>query len=119
MKRKLIDTLTACGFVEGQTLFLHGTMNPEEAYPETFVTFFADSTENNGFFDNKTKAVDWTFSVILYSENPATVNTRPDEIRAALKVAGFIPQGKGNDIMSDEPTHTGWTMDFVITEYLN
>lgn len=118
MKNKLINALVGCGFVEGKTLFLQGTLKPEEAYPETFITFWANSTDSNAHYDNKEISVDWSFSVILYSANPATVNTKPNEIRAALKAAGFIPQGKGQDTPSDEQTHTGWAMDFVITEYL-
>lgn len=115
MKQKLIDTLTAFGY----PVFLQGTLNPVEAYPNTFITFFVDSTETVKQYDNITISVDWYFSVIIYSDNPEIVNTKPNEIRAALKAAGFTPQGKGNDILSDEPTHTGWAMDFVITEYLN
>lgn len=114
MKQKLIETLSAFGF----PVYLQGTLNPNDAYPQTFITFFVDSTNDNGHFENKTNSVDWSFSVILYSDDAEIVNTKPNEIRAALKAAGFIPQGKGNDIMSDEPTHTGWAMDFVITEYL-
>ncbi len=108
MKQKLINALVGCGFVEGETLFLHGTMNPAEAYPETFVTFWTDDVPDGLHFDNVTSSYNWAFSVILYSANPATVNTKPNEIRAALKAAGFIPQGKGHDIPSEEPTHTGW-----------
>ena len=118
MKRYLIDTLVNMGFVEGKTLFLQGAHNPAEPYPDTFVTFWTDSTDDNAHFENDAAAYDWTFSVNLYSNDPDVVNNKPEEIRAALKAAGFIPQGKGFDIPSDEPTHTGWTMDFVITEYL-
>ena len=118
MKNKLINALVGCGFVEGKTLFLHGTMNPAEPYPETFVTFWTDSTEDGAHYDNNTISVNWSFSVILYSANPVTVNTQPNEIRAALRAAGFIPQGHGQDAPSDENTHTGWAMDFTITQYL-
>jgi hypothetical protein len=114
MKQKLINTLQTFGY----PVFLQGTMNPEAKYPNTFITFFTDGTNDNGHYDNNTNAVNWSFSVILYSNDPETVNTKPNEIRAALKAAGFIPQGKGNDIYSDEPTHTGWAMDFIITENL-
>ena len=117
MKQKLINALKSCGFVEGATMFLQGTISPDERSPETFVTFWVDSTENNGHFDNAVVAIDWAFSVMLYSNDPATVNTKPNEIRTALTAAGFIPQGKGHDIYSDEPTHTGWAMDFIFTEY--
>ena len=113
MKNKLINTLSQFGF----PVFLQGTLNPAEAYPKTFITFWTNSTDDNAHFDNNTVSVDWSFSVILYSDDPEIVNTKPDEIRAALKAAGFIQQGKGFDVPSDEPTHTGWAMDFVITEY--
>lgn len=114
MKQKLINALSAFGY----PVFLQGTLNPAEAYPKTFITFFTDSTNDNGHFENETNAVNWYFSVILYSDDPKTVNTKPKEIIAALKQEGFTPQGIGNDILSDEPTHTGWAMDFVTTEYL-
>ena len=118
MKRKLINAITTCGFVEGATLFLHGTMNPAEAYPDEFVTIWTDDVPAGVHFDNATGSYDWTFSVIYYANDAGLVNTKPDEIRAALKAAGFIPQGKGHDVPSDEPAYTGWAMDFIITEYL-
>ena len=117
MKQKLIDALAACGFVEGATLFLQGTLNPEEAYPESFVTFWTDDVPDGVHFDNKTGSYDWEFSVIFYGTDPAFVNTKPNEIRNTLKAAGFIPQGKGQDAPSDKQTHTGWAMDFIKTEY--
>ena len=115
MKQKLITALNAFGY----PVILQGTLNPDEAYPKTFITFWTNSTDDNAHFENLTTAVDWSFSVILYSDDPAIVNEKPAEIRSALKAAGFIPQGKGNDVPSDEPTHTGWAMDFIYTEYLS
>ena len=118
MKLKLIAALENCGFEEGKTIFLHGTMNPEEGYPDEFVTFWTDDVPDGVHFDNVTRSYDWGFSVIYYSCDAARVNTKPNEIRTKLQAAGFIPQGKGQDAPSDESTHTGWAMDFVITEYL-
>lgn len=116
MKQRLIDSLTRCGFVDGKTLFLQGTMNPEESYPDEFVTFSIPATDDIAHFDNDVASVAWNVTVIYYSNNPRLVNTRPNEIREVLKSDGFIPQGKGNDIPSDEPTHTGWAMGFIATE---
>ena len=112
MKQKLISTLQAFGF----PVHLQGTMNAEESYPDTFITFWCSSTEDNLHFDNDVIAVDWSFSVMLYSNSPAIVNTMPKEIISALKDAGFIVLGKGQDIASDESTHTGWAIDCIITE---
>ena len=115
MKEKLISALGKFGY----PVKLQGTLNPDESYPETFITFWCNSTEDKLHLDNDVHSVDWFFSVIFYSNNPTLVNTKPREIIAELKSAGFIPQGKGNDIPSDEPTHTGWAMEFIYTEENN
>ena len=117
MKKELIKALEACGYVECETCFLQGTLNPKESYPKEFVTFWTNYTDDGAHFDNETTSYDWAFSVILYSDDPEIVNTKPDEIRAVLKAAGFIPQGKGQDVPSDNPAFTGWAMDFIKTEY--
>ena len=118
MKQIVIDALARLGFVEGKTNFLQGTHNPAEAYPDTFTTFWVNSTDDGAHFDNETLTYDWSITVILYSNDPAIVNTKPDEIRAEFKAAGFIPQGKGNDVPSDNAAFTGWAMDFIYTEHL-
>lgn len=115
MKQSLISVLeTFCP----NNVFLQGTLNGDAEYPETFVTFWTNYTEDNAHYDDDVCSIDWEFSVILYSCDPAVVGTMPAQIRAALKDAGFIPQGRGNDIPSDRPSHTGWAMDFIKTEYL-
>lgn len=118
MKHKLINTLTGCGFVEGVTLFLQGTLAADEAYPATFVTIWTDYTADNSHFDNETSAVDWHFTVIVYSSDASVLEEKSNEVRTALRAAGFIPQGKGQDIPSDEETHTGWAMEFLCVENL-
>lgn len=99
-------------------VYLQGTLNPEEPYPDSFITYWVNTTEDDEHFDNDVVAVDWNFSVMFYSNNPALINTKTDEIRTALKAAGFIPQGKGNDLISDKPTHDGWALEFVYKEIL-
>lgn len=113
MKTKLIEILeTIC-----PNVYLQGTLNEKEAFPDSFITFWTDATEDDTFYDDGAKSEIWHFSVIFYSNDPKLVETKPAEIYAALKAAGFIPQGKGNDIPSGQPSHTGWAMDFVIKNY--
>lgn len=115
VKQKLIDALeTICP----DEVYLQGTLTEDEDYPESFITFWTDFTDDNSFYDDNVHAVDWNFSVIFYSSSPALVGTKPDEIRAALKAAGFIPQGKGQDIPSDRPSHTGWAMEYIYKEII-
>lgn len=115
MKQTLIDIL---GNFCPNNVYLQGTLSESEAYPESFVTFFVNETPEDDFFDNEPNTVNWYFSVIYYSSDPALVNSKPAQIRSALKQAGFIPQGRGNDVPSDRPSHTGWAMDFIYQQTL-
>lgn len=113
MKQKLIEILERfCP----NNVYLQGTMNADESYPETFITFWVNYTEDDEHYDDDVCAWAWNFSVMVYSSNPLTVNTLPFEIMQALKGAGFIPQGKGNDIPSDEPNFTGWATEYIYKE---
>ena len=100
-------------------VYLQGTLNEDETYPQKFITYFVTDTADITFYNNDTAAYEWDFSVMFYSNNPIEVNTIPEQIRKALKAAGFIPQGKGNDIISDEKEYTGWAMDFIYRENVN
>lgn len=97
-------------------VFLQGTFNPNDDYPASFITFWTDYTFDISHYNNDVHSVAWNFSVIFYSSNPKELLKIPFEIIADLKQVGFIPQGKGNDIPSDEPTHTGWAMEFIYKE---
>lgn len=115
MKELLINTLES---ILPNKVFLQGTLNGDEAYPDSFVTFWTNDTSDRAHYDDDVHSIDWSFSVIFYTSIPELITTIPTQIRNALKSAGFIPQGRGFDIPSDRPSHTGWAMDFVITEIL-
>ena len=112
MKELLVNELKKFGY----PVFLQGSLNDDEAYPETFITFWTDNSYDNSHYDNDAVSWGWSYQVVLYSSNPELLNSKPNEIRAALKKAGFIPQGKGRDIPSDEPSHTGWVTDYLYLE---
>ena len=108
----LVDTLEALGY----PVYLQGTFAEDEEYPPSFITFFTLSSDDAAHYDNESVGTAWEYQVIFYSNDPRLVATVPNEIRTALKTAGFIPQGRGRDIPSDEPTHTGWAMEFYYLE---
>lgn len=99
-------------------VFLQGTLSPDVAYPSEFITFWTNYTSDRAHYDDAVHSVDWNFSVMIYATDPDRIITLANNARAKLKAVGFIPQGKGNDIVSDEPTHTGWAMEFIKTEIL-
>jgi len=100
-------------------VYLQGTLNENEDFPQKFITFFVTDTEDIEHFDDLLIGTAWHFSVIFYSNDPDEVNSVPFEIAAALKNAGFIQEGKGRDIASNIAGYTGWAMDFVIRENEN
>lgn len=85
--------------------FLQGTL-PGKNYPETFFTYWCfDAPEE--YMDNKPIKALWGFWVYCYSNDPETLETSLNEAIEALRDNGFIVQGRGIDLASDRPSHTG------------
>ena len=109
VKQLLITTLNAA--FKDYPVFLQGSMAEDAAYPANFFTFWNNSTTDSAFYDNSETETIWNFDVNFYSDNPTTVNTVLVTAKAALKRAGFIIDGVGYDVISDEASHTGRGMN--------
>ena len=110
MKEKLINALAPLGY----PVYLQGTA--PQVYPDHFITFWTIDTAAAAEFDNALMLTEWQFYVYFYSTDPVLLQSGAAAIRAALKAAGFTAHGKGRDLLSDEPTHTGWVQEFSINE---
>lgn len=106
VKDKLISLIEPLGFVAGETIFLQGTLGQDEAYPSSFFTFFNSETEEM-YADNVVYQSIWYIELNYYSNDPTSVNTMFDTLKPILVANGFQVQGKGFDVPSDEPSHTG------------
>ena len=113
MKEKLIEILET---FTPDNVYLQGTLNPDEAYPQKFTTFFTNGSEFNSYYDDNSHRINWSGSVMFYSDDPAEVLTYPPRIIIALRDNGFIPTSAGYDIISDVQTHSGFAMDFIYPE---
>lgn len=91
----------------GYPIFLQGSILADEPYPDSFFTFWNNTTESQGFYDNNESAIKWVYTIAFYSTNPITVNTVLLTAKQLLKNEGFIISGNGFDVLSDEKTHTG------------
>ena len=78
MKSQLIELLETFGY----PVFLQGSLNSENEYPDTFFTF-------------------WDF------DNPESVEKIPEQARQMLRANGWTVGGKPTDISVDKATHTG------------
>ena len=103
MKSDLIALLQTLGY----PVFLQGSMNANEAYPDSFFTFWNFETLEAAFYDNDADRAVWGFWIYFYSVNPLLVETEPEKARKLLKQNEYILDGKANDIAVDRPTHTG------------
>ena len=113
VKTLLINTLTeAFNF----PVILQGSLSNDDAYPDSFFTFWNNDTTDEAFFDNTETQVIWDFDLNYYSNDPASVNSVLLEAKQLLKAVGFIPDGSGYDVLSDEPTHTGRGMNLLFIE---
>ena len=103
MKDELISLLETFGY----PIFLQGSLSEDDAYPESFFTFWNNDSYDNNHYDNEAASYTWDFDVNFYSVDPALVNSMLLSAKALLKQNGWIVGGKGYDVATDEPTHTG------------
>ena len=103
MKDLLIETLEPLGY----PIILQGSLGESETYPESFFTFWNNDVPATEFYDNEEHSYIWNFDLNFYSTDPNLVNTELLNAKSLLKAKKFIVTGKGYDVASDEPTHTG------------
>lgn len=102
MKNELITILQATGFPAR----LQGSVGHSEKYPKSFWTFWNFETPEK-YYDNQPVNATWGFWLFFFSDDPRTIDTEVNRAIKALRAAGWIVDGKGEDALSDEPTHTG------------
>lgn len=112
VKMLLINTLESFNV----PIYLQGSLSVDEKYPDSFFTFWNNDTTDNAFFDNNETQTIWDFDLNYYSNDPASVNSVLLEAKKQLKAVGFIPDGSGYDVISDEPTHTGRGINLLFIE---
>lgn len=88
-------------------IFRQGSLGEDEAYPETFFTFWSSSDNEHSAYDNDTALAVSSFDVNCYSTSASTVYSLTAAARSALKAAGWQTPDRGHDVASDEVTHTG------------
>ena len=103
MKKILTEILEIFGY----PVFLQGSLNSEEDYPDSFFTFWNFDTPEETFYDNNANQALWGFWIYFYSTDARLVEEMPERARKLLKENGFILEGKAHDIAVDKPTHTG------------
>lgn len=84
-----------------------GSLSPREGYPKEFFTFWNNDTDGVADYDNRSRAYVWVYDVNFYSTDPERVQAVTLSAIELLRENGWIIDGKGADVPSDEITHTG------------
>lgn len=103
----------------GVPVMRQGSLSPEQAYPDTFFTFWNSTEEGQSFYDNQTASVVYDFDVNVYSTSPETAYSLLREARALLRGNNWIIETRGFDVPSDEVTHIGRGMFVQFIERQN
>lgn len=107
MEDELIYLLSTFGYpVKRQ-----GSLSDQDNYPDHFFTFWNNDSDDHSHYDNSEYGTSWDFDINFYSIDPEKAYSILDSARDLLKSHGWIISGKGRDVMSDEPTHTGRGME--------
>lgn len=112
MEDLLVSTLEQFGYPVRR----QGSLASDEEYPNHFFTFWNNDSYDGDHYDNKAIDTVWDFDVNFYSVDPGKTYETLREAISALRKAGFIISGKGYDVGSDEPTHTGRGVNVVFLE---
>lgn len=116
VKNLLITTLNST-FVDSKTeeslypIFLQGSLSDDDVYPPSFFTYWNNGTSDAMFYDNQENVCVWDLDLNFYSVDPDLVNSVLLTAKRELKKVGFIIDGSGYDVLSDEISHTGRGMN--------
>lgn len=113
MEDNLINILSSFGY----PVYRQGSMSDDEAYPDTFITFWNTDSPDHSHYDNSEYGTVWDFNIYVYSNDPTLTYSVLTDARAALKAARWIVRGKGYDVQSDEETHTGRGLEVIFLEF--
>lgn len=101
MRLEFIELLKSYGY----PVYLQGSLPKEQAYPDSFITFWNHTTTPN-FYDDGVATKVYGFYVYFYSNDPLLVLTMIEKIANDLRNNNYMVSGE-TDAQSDEITHTG------------
>lgn len=95
---------------------MQGTLAPDESYPDHFFTWWERTSYDGSHYDDKAVNCVYDYDINFYSIDPSYPYKYIREAKKLLKENGFILSGNGGAVASDEPTHTGRTIEALYSE---
>ena len=113
MKNYLINLMKQVN----KNVFLQGSLNSDEEYKDSFLTFWNFETPEDQFYDKDSNRAVWGFWVYIYSNDPKELESMEKSLIDIFKKENkTILSGKGEDVASDVDTHTGRMLTVYLIE---
>lgn len=103
MEEKLLEIIGTLNF----PAIRQGSLGPGDEYPDNFFTYWNNGSFDQAYYNNTPTERVFSYDVNFYSSSPNTAFEKLREAITKLKAEGFIVNGDGSDVPSDEVTHTG------------
>lgn len=103
----MIDALLEILETFGYPVFLHGSMNPDDSFPDCFFTFWNASTPEGAYYSNSPHHAVWKFLIYCYGNDRETVESTTDQAFSALRAAGWTLESRPCDAATSIETYTG------------
>ena len=99
-------------------VYRQGSFSENQKYPSLFITIWENESSDKSHYDNnKTIGYEHDFDVNVYGNNPKEVYNTLEQVITTLKNNGFLVDGKGIDVSSDEPNYIGRHINAIYVDY--
>ena len=92
-----------------------GSYGREDDIPESLFTFWNIKSPEKKFYDNKSNVIEWEWIVYFYTQDNSLLYTKMKEFIKMAKSKGFLIDGEGQDLPSDNPNYIG---RYVVLTYV-
>ncbi len=115
----VVDKLiTALNPLVDSKVYRQGSFSESDKYPNIFITFWENESSDQSHYDNNvTLGYKHSFDVNVYGSDADEVYGTLENVIEVLKNNGFIIDGKGFDVPSDEPNFIGRHIDVLYLDY--
>lgn len=91
----------------GLPYYRQGSLAEDDETPESYFTFWNDSTADLSHYDDEAHRIEWTWRIWCYTDNAADIYSLAESFISAATDKGFIVIGKGKDTDTASPTVFG------------
>ena len=114
MEDVLIAILENFGF----PVYRQGAMSNDAIYPETFITYWNNSSPDHSHYDNAGRGTAWNYTVNVYSEDSAEAYRLIGEIRSLRHEPALEQAEKIRSVFRAEAARLGGAAEITVTEDL-